>query len=40
MYEDQPIKVFLIPSDGIPTKNLRISIDGFSKYHKFQIWPN
>ena len=38
MDENLPMKLFLIPAINIPKKHLRVSINGKSKWHRFQIW--
>lgn len=37
LLQGSPRKVFLISSKLVPTSNIRISIRGKSKYHKFEI---
>jgi len=35
-----PEKAFLIPAKNLPTRHIRISIKGVSKWHKFMIWEH
>lgn len=38
MIKGEPKQIFLLPTYGLPKRNIRISIFGVSKWHKYRIW--